>query len=63
MSKYDAELRRRLAGSEDLAKVVDWYLQQCIKDKLEWKDCTVFEVRFMKQIDRAFTRWNWRRHH
>jgi hypothetical protein len=25
MSKYDAELRRRLAGGEDLTKVVDWY--------------------------------------
>jgi len=29
---------------------------------LEWKDATVFEVRFMKELDRAFTRWNWRRH-
>jgi hypothetical protein len=57
MSKYEAELRRRLASDEDIAEVGNWYLQVCIADKLEWKDCSVFEVRFMKLIHYHWQKW------
>jgi len=57
MSKYEAELRRRLASDEDIADVGNWYLQVTIADKLEWKDCSVLEVRFMKYIHYHWKKW------
>jgi len=61
MSIYDEELRRRLARGDDPEEVARWYIDRTIESKLRWKDLTVFEVRFWKRIDRAYTRWNWRR--
>jgi hypothetical protein len=58
MSKYEAELRRRLALGEDhIEETTVWYMKCVAADKLEWKDMSVFEVRFWKQIHAGFERW------
>jgi hypothetical protein len=58
MSKYEPELRRRLARGEPIETVVRWYLACAAADKQsDWKDLSVFEVRFMKQIESAFRKW------
>jgi hypothetical protein len=58
MSKYEKELRRRLAlGEDNLEATATWYMKCVAADKLEWKDMSVFEVRFWKRIYTAFGRW------
>jgi hypothetical protein len=57
MSKYEAELLRRLASGEDVEKTAMWFMECVIKRNLDWKDLSVFEVRFMKRIHEGYTRW------
>ena len=57
MSKYEAELRRRLETSIDDKATARWFIECMIKSNVAWKDLTVFEVRFMKRIEKAFSRW------
>jgi hypothetical protein len=56
MSKYEAELRRRLTSGESIEAIARWYLERSVADRLEWKDSSVFEVRFMKAIKHAWDR-------
>jgi acetone carboxylase gamma subunit len=61
LSIYEDELRRRLMNLGKLQETVDWYLQVCIADNLEWKDASVLEVRFMKFIHDDWEKWMKRR--
>ena len=60
MSKYEAELRRRLESSEDVEETANWFIDCMIKQRMEWKDLSVFEVRF-KRIREAYVQWMARR--
>ena len=57
MSKYEAELRRRLASGDDVEETANWFIDCVIKQRMEWKDLSVLEVRFMKRIHEGYTRW------
>jgi hypothetical protein len=57
MSKYEAELRRRLDSDDAIEETTEWYVNCVIKDNLEWKDLSVTEVRFMKEYKKGFDRW------
>ena len=57
MSKYEAELRRRLASGDDVEKTAAWFIDCMAKQRIEWKDLSVLEVRFMKRIHEGYTRW------
>jgi hypothetical protein len=58
MSKYETELRRRPANGEPIDEVVRWYIECAAADEhSDWKDLSVFEVRFWKRIEKAFRKW------
>jgi len=57
MSKYEAELRRRLESGEDVEETANWFIDCMITSKMEWKDLSVLEVKFMKRIHEGYTRW------
>jgi hypothetical protein len=58
MSKYETELRRRLANGEPLDEVAMWYINCAAADEhSDWNDLSVFEVQFMKRIVKAFRKW------
>ena len=57
MSKYESELRRRLASGEDIEETARWYIDCVIRHRMEWKDMSVLEVRFMKQYREGYLRW------
>ena len=57
MSKYEAELRRRLASGADVEKTAMWFIECMIRNNMAWKDLSVFEVRFVKRIHEGYARW------
>ena len=57
MSKYESELRRRLASGEDIEETARWYIDCVIRHRLEWTDMSVLEVRFMKQYREGYLQW------
>jgi hypothetical protein len=57
MSKYDAELRRRLESGASMQETTEWYIDCVIKENLEWKDLSPIEVRFMKEYKEGYDRW------
>ena len=58
MSKYETELRRRLANGEPLDEVAMWYINCAAADEhSDWNDLSVFEVRFWERIEKAFRKW------
>ena len=57
MSKYESELRRRLESGADIEETARWYTDCVIRHRLEWKDLSVLEVRFMKLYREGFNRW------
>jgi hypothetical protein len=51
-SKYATELRPDWRATNRSKTVARWYLECAATDKLEnWKDLSVFEVRFWKKIE------------
>jgi hypothetical protein len=40
-----------------LQETATWFLGVCRVDKLEWKDLSPFEVRFVKYIHEDFEKW------
>jgi hypothetical protein len=54
MSKYESELRHRLASGEPIEAVERWYLNRVNADKFDWEDASAFEVQFMQEIERKF---------
>jgi hypothetical protein len=61
VSKYEAELRRRLASGADVEETANWFIDCMIKQRMEWRDLSVFEVRFVKRIREAYVQWMARR--
>jgi hypothetical protein len=61
MSKYEAELRRRLASGEPVEAVEHRYLERVADDMLDWNESSVFEVQLMKEVFRKY-RERQRRH-
>ena len=61
MSKFESELRQRLASGADIEKTAMWFIDCMIKQRMEWKDLSVFEVRFVKRIREAYVQWMARR--
>jgi hypothetical protein len=57
VSKYESELRRRLESGADIEETARWFIDCVIKHRMEWKDLSVLEVRFMKYYRECFNRW------
>lgn len=59
MSKYEKDLRRRLAGSTSLRKTAEWFHQVCKTNepKIQKSDFTPLELEFWNGIVRGYVRW------
>jgi hypothetical protein len=57
MSKYEAELCRRLESGASMQETAEWYMNCMVKENCEWKDLSLIEVRFMKEIKEGHDRW------
>jgi energy-converting hydrogenase A subunit M len=57
MSKFEKELRRRLASGDDVEETACWYIDCMAVGKVQNSDLTPFELKFWKQIVAAFIRW------
>jgi hypothetical protein len=55
MSICEAELRQRLASSEDVESVAEWFIERMAEK--EHEDLSPFEIEFFKQCIAAFKRW------
>jgi hypothetical protein len=57
MSKYDAELRRRLLSGDDLPSVRTWFIGRVAESKLCEGDFTDFESLFWADIVKNYRAW------
>jgi len=61
VSKYDAELRRRILRGDDLPRIGMWFIECIAKDReIRETDFTKFELMFWRDIIKNFEEW--RRH-
>jgi hypothetical protein len=56
VSIYHDELRRRLMTGK-LQETAMWFINVCAADKLEWKDMSPLEVRFLNYIHEHYEKW------
>jgi hypothetical protein len=54
VSKYEAELRRRLERGDDLTQIGLWYLGCLTESNIEWMELSPLELKFMRQIRDAY---------
>jgi hypothetical protein len=58
MSRYDAELRRRLDSGEPIQETRKWYCECMAKEKgLYWSDLTQLEQMFWDNLTNAYVAW------
>ena len=57
MSKYDAELRRRLQSGEPIAETRTWFMECIVKDEHYSSDLTPDEVMFLTKTTTAYENW------
>jgi hypothetical protein len=62
MSKYDAELQRRLLSGEPIEETRKWFFECRAKDYLAYSDSTLQEQKFLdKTYDEAVEWWRQQR--
>jgi hypothetical protein len=59
MSKYEEELRQRLASGEDVEDIARWFTERMAEGPAP--DLSEFEVKFFKRIVAAFLQWQSKR--
>jgi hypothetical protein len=58
MSKYDAELRRRILSGEKFSSIGKWYIE-CMANEptIRWEDFSPVEMKFWIEVMEGFDRW------
>jgi len=49
--------RAEQASGEDIKKTAMWFIECVLRHRLDWKDMSVLEVRFLKRYHEAYLRW------
>jgi hypothetical protein len=58
MSKYDAELRRRILSGEKISSVGQWFIE-CMSHEptIRYEDFTALEKKLWNDIVKEFSQW------